>query len=187
MLKITVSSAKKGDVFMLTVRPEKRVDYPAIHKVNLLAFKREVEARLVEAIRRSADFVPELSLVAVKDGQVVGHILFSHIAVETKGGSVSTLALSVMSVLPQFQNQGIGSELVRNGLEKCRNLGYREVIVVGHPNFYPRFGFTSARAKGLEAPFPVPDDAFMALELAPGALDGMSGMVKYPPAFDEAT
>jgi putative acetyltransferase len=87
---------------------------------------------------------------------------------------------------PEFQKQGIGSKLVRQGLERCRNLGYKVVIVVGHPNYYPRFGFTTARAKGLDAPFLVPDEAFVVIELAPGALNGISGMVIYPPAFEGA-
>jgi putative acetyltransferase len=90
-----------------------------------------------------------------------------------------------MAVHPEFQNRGIGSELVRQGLERCRKLGYKVVIVVGHPTYYPRFGFISARAKGLETPFPVPDEAFMVIELTPGALNGISGMIIYPPAFEE--
>jgi putative acetyltransferase len=89
-----------------------------------------------------------------------------------------------MAVQPEFQNQGIGSELVRQGMERCRNLGYGIIIVVGHPTYYPRFGFTPAREKGLEAPFPVPDEAFMVIELTPGALNGISGIVIYPPAFE---
>ena len=90
-----------------------------------------------------------------------------------------------MAVRPEFQNQGIGSELVRQGLNECQRLGHKVVVVVGHPRYYPRFGFSSARAKGLEAPFQVSDEAFMAFELIPGILEGMSGMVKYPPAFEE--
>ena len=170
---------------MLTVRPETKIDHAAIHEVNALAFGREDESRLVDALRRSADFIPEVSLVAVRDGHVVGHILFTPIVVETLHGAVSALALAPMAVRPEFQNQGIGSELVRKGLEECRRLGHKIIIVVGHPKYYPRFGFSPARAKGLELPFPAPDEAFMALELVPGALHGISGIVKYPPAFSE--
>jgi putative acetyltransferase len=92
-----------------------------------------------------------------------------------------------MAVHPDFQNRGIGSALVRQGLEICRDLGHAVVVVVGHPDYYPRFAFTSARAQGLEAPFPVPDEAFLAIELVPGSLRGVKGSVVYPPAFEEAT
>jgi putative acetyltransferase len=170
---------------MITIRPETAEDYAAIHEVNALAFGREEEARLIEALRRLPDFVPELSLVAIEAGQIVGHILFSPMVIETKDGAVPALALAVLAVRPEFQNQGIGSELVFGGLERCRALGHRIVVVVGHPAYYPRFGFSPARARGLEAPFPVPDEAFMVLELAPGALGGVAGMVRYPPPFDQ--
>ena len=89
-----------------------------------------------------------------------------------------------MAVHPEFQHQGIGSELVRKGLERCGRLGHRIVIVVGHPSYYPRFGFISARSKGLEAPFPVPDEAFMVMEFVPGSLDGVSGTVVYSDPFN---
>jgi predicted N-acetyltransferase YhbS len=98
--------------------------------------------------------------------------------------SLPALALAPMAVRPEFQNLGIGSRLIREGLERCRNLGHKIVIVAGHPEYYPRFGFTSSRAKGLEAPFPVPDEAFMVIELIPGALDSVSGMIVYPAPFE---
>ena len=171
---------------MTTIRPETAEDYEAIREVNQLAFGREEEARLVEALRRLPDFIPELSLVGIEAGRVVGHILFSPMVIETQEGAVPALALAVLAVRPEFQNQGIGSELVRDGLERCRSLGHRIVVVIGHPKYYPRFGFSPARAQGLKVPFPVPYEAFLALELVPGALDGLAGMVKYPPPFDEA-
>jgi putative acetyltransferase len=169
---------------MITVRPETAEDYAAIREVTLLAFGQEVEARLVEDLRDSPDFIPELSLVAVQDEQVVGHILFSPMIIETEKGAVPALSLAPVSVRPECQNQGIGSQLVREGLKRCRSLGHEVVVVVGHPDYYPRFGFSSARAKGLEASFEVPDEAFLVLELAPGALDGIAGVIKYPPPFN---
>lgn len=169
---------------MITIRPETAEDYAAIHEVNALAFGQEIEPLLVENLRQLPDFIPALSLVAVEDGQVVGHILFSPFVIETKDGAVPALTLAPLAVRPEFQNQGIGSALVRRGLEECRRLGHRIVVVVGHPPYYPRFGFSPARAQGLEAPFPVPDEAFMVLELAPGALEGVAGMVRFPPPFD---
>lgn len=169
---------------LITIRPEKQEDHAAVYEVNRLAFGREDEGRLVEHLRKSKHFVPDLSLVAVKDGLAVGHILFSPITIERKNGSPPALALAPMAVRPEYQNQGIGSELARHGLRQCRNLGHKVVVVVGHPEYYPRFGFSSAGAKGLDVTFQVPDEAFMVLELNPGASDGIAGLVKYPSAFD---
>ena len=168
---------------MITIRPDTAEDYAVIREVTLLAFGQERESQLVEDLRRLPDFIAELSLVALQDGQVVGHILFSPMAIETEKGAVPALSLAPLSVRPKCQNQGVGSQLVREGLERCRSLGHKVVVVVGHPDYYPRFGFSSARAKGLEASFEVPDEAFLVLELAPGALDGVAGVIKYPPAY----
>ena len=168
---------------MITIQPEKKEDYTAIHEINVLAFGRENEARLVKKIRETPDFIPELSLVAIKKGKVVGYILYSRIIIQSKTGSLPGLALAPMAVHPEFQNQGIGSMLVRQGLERCRNQGYKIVVVIGHPQYYPRVGFSAARTKGLEAPFPVPNEVFMILELFPDALIGIKGMVIYPPEF----
>jgi putative acetyltransferase len=170
----------------ITVRAETAADYPQTFEVNALAFGREEEGRLVESVRESEDHFPELSIVAVMGEKIVGHILFSLISIVTDSGAVPALSLAPMAVRPEHQNQGIGSKLVRQGLRECERLGHGIVIVVGHPKYYPRFGFLPARERGLEAPFPVPDEAFMALELFPGALDGIRGMVEYPPAFDQA-
>jgi putative acetyltransferase len=169
---------------MITIRPETAEDYATIREVTLLAFGQEDEARLVEDLRRLSDFIPELSLVALRGEQVVGHILFSPLVIETAKGPVPALSLAPMSVRPECQNQGVGSQLVREGLKRCRSLGHEVVVVIGHPDYYPSFGFSSARAKGLEAPFEVPDEAFLVLELAPGALAGIAGVIKYPPPFN---
>jgi putative acetyltransferase len=170
---------------MIIIRPETLEDYIVISEVNRLAFGRENEARLVKNIRQESNFNPKLSLVAIKDKKVLGHILFSPITIQTPKGNIPALALAPLAVCPEFHNQGIGSQLVKQGLEECQRLGHKVVVVIGHPTYYTRFGFYSATAKGLEAPFPVPDEAFMLLELVPGTLDGISGMVKYPPVFDE--
>lgn len=166
---------------MIAIRPETSADWAAIREVNTRAFGRESEACLVDAVRASASFLPELSLVAVDVECIVGHLLFSAIHIRTADRLVPALALAPVAVLPERQNQGIGSALIRHGLEHCWHLGHRIVVVVGHPDYYPRFGFISARAKGLDAPFP--DTAFMVQELLPGALDGVHGTVEYPPAF----
>src|SRR5262245_36987197 len=152
-----------------TVRPETAADYDGIRHVNRLAFGQDDESRLVDALRE-AGYV-RLSLVGERGGQVVGHILFSDLLIATDTGTIPALALAPMAVLPEFQNQGIGSSLVRRGLEACRAQGHRIVVVVGHPQYYPRFGFSAELAAELASPFSG-KDFFMALELVPGALDG---------------
>lgn len=164
----------------IVIRSEAREDYPAVYTLVRRAFSRENEARLVEMLRELPEFVPDLSLVAGMDGRIVGHILFSP-ARTTGGGTV--LALAPVAVDPPFQRQGIGSALVRRGLAECQRLGYGVVIVIGHSDYYPRFGFSPARERGFEVSFPVPDEAFMVLELWPGALEGAGGTIIYPPAF----
>lgn len=169
----------------IEVRPETPADHAAIRAVNEQAFGRPNEANLVDALRASPAFIPGLSLVAVQEGRVVGHVLFSRIAVEGDGEPVEVLALAPVAVRPEWQRQGIGSRLIRAGLERASALGYCAVVLIGHPTYYPRFGFTSARAFGMECPFPAPDEVFMALPLRSGGLDGVRGTLVYPPAFRE--
>ena len=157
-------------------------DHDAVREVNLGAFPGEDEALLVEKLRESEDVI---SLVALKDDKMVGHILFSPATIEKGDDSFPTLALAPLAVLPEFQRRGIGSQLVEKGLEECRNQGYSIVTVLGHPDYYPRFGFKLAAECGIQSPFEVPIDAFMVLELVSGALDNVNGVLKYSKAFDE--
>jgi putative acetyltransferase len=166
-------------VALTVVREEQPGDRPQIRKVNEAAFGRRDEADLIDELRREG--VALLSLIAELDGQIVGHILFSRVTVETGQGPVAAVSLAPMAVLPDHQGHQIGSDLVRRGLTALRERGERIVIVLGHKEYYPRFGFTAEKARYLASPFP--PDAFMALELAAGALDGLRGTVKYPNAF----
>ncbi len=166
---------------MLILREERNLDQDAVRRVNEEAFGRDGEADLVDALRQNSPL--HISLVAELDGEVVGHILFSPVTIESEADAFTALGLAPMAVLPQFQNQGIGSRLVREGLEKCREVGQYVVVVLGHPNYYPRFGFVPAKQKGLSCEYPVPDEAFMMTELEPGALAGRKGLVKYRPEF----
>jgi putative acetyltransferase len=168
---------------MIAIRLEEPPDIPVISEIHLSAFGGDTEAKIVDAVRASPGFIRDLSLVAVKDGRVAGHILFSPIHIQTETRVIPALALAPIAVRPGLQGQGIGSLLVEEGLRRCRELGHSLVILVGESSFYTRFGFTPAGARGLEAPFPVPDEAFMVLELQAGALTGTPGMVCYPPAF----
>ena len=170
---------------IMIIRPEKKKDYGAIHQVNELAFGGRAEADLIEDLRKTDSFIPELSLVAIQNQGVIGHILFSPINIKSKKRITSALALAPMAVHPEFQNKGVGSKLAVRGLEDCRRLGHRIVVVIGHPGYYPRFGFLPARDRGLEVPFPVPDEAFMVLELVPGALKAAQGEIIYPPPFQK--
>jgi putative acetyltransferase len=170
---------------MITIRAEKKEDIAQITTINREAFNGEAEAKLIQLIRESDYFLPNLSLVAEVDGKVVGHILFSEISIETNSGVVPTLALAPMAVLPTYQKKGIGSLLVKEGLKRCQQQGHASVIVLGHANFYPKFGFVKASLKGIKPPFPVQDEAFMAYEVVPDALKGISGTVKYSKPFSQ--
>jgi putative acetyltransferase len=161
------------------IRAERDEDRSAIRLVNEAAFGSPLEADLVDALR--ADRLVLVSLVAEVADRIVGHILFGRMSIETASGSVPAVALAPMAVLPEYQRRGVGSRLVQSGLDALRALGEQIVIVVGHSAYYPRFGFSSDSARSLESPFP--RDAFMALELEPGALDGVYGRVRYPEAF----
>lgn len=168
------------------IRKEETVDFTGIREINLQAFGNgENEANLIELIRNSENFIPDLSLVAANgDGEIIGHILFSIIHLVTDQGIVPTLGLAPMAVNPGYQNSRIGSSLVKEGIKACKAFGYDHVFVLGHPNFYPRFGFSPSSQFGIKAPFPVPDEVFMALELKKGSLTGLKGKIEYPPAFN---
>jgi putative acetyltransferase len=162
------------------IRPETPADLESIRHVNCLAFGQDAEARLVDALREGG--YVRASLVAEEVGQVVGHILFSELPIISEKGTTRALALAPMAVLPESQRQGIGSALVRKGLEYCRDQGHRIVMVLGHPNFYPRFGFSAKLAESISSPFGG-GEAWMGLELVAGALSGEVGRAEYPSPF----
>jgi putative acetyltransferase len=168
---------------LISIRPEKREDHTAVYRVNELAFGQPNEADLVDALREKA--AAFISLVATVDDNVVGHIFFSPVTVESEETAFSAMGLAPMAVLPAHQNQGVGSLLVREGLKECRRLDYDIVVVLGHPNYYPRFGFEPAGSKGLRCEYDVPDEVFMVTELKPNALLATRGLVKYHPVFSK--
>ena len=165
----------------MKIRCETEADFAAVGEVAAAAFGQPDEARLVEAIRACDEFVPELTLVAVEDGRIVGHVMFSYSALE--GSDTGLLQLSPLSVAPDRQNSGIGAALTREALRLADERGEPLVLVLGHPEYYPRFGFRPASTLGLEAPNPDwPDEAFMAVPLT--AYDpALRGRVTFAPPF----
>ena len=164
------------------VRAETAKDYDAIDQLTRSAFNGEAEVRLIHALRQHSQ--DGFALVAEQHGKIVGHILFSHASLNTCPHS-RLMALAPMAVTNVLQHQGIGSALVRAGLELCRQRGATAVVVLGHPGYYPRFGFRPASRFNIRCPWQVPDNAFMLLPLNPAALQSLSGQVVYNPAFAE--
>ena len=164
----------------MQIRPERPEDISSIRAVNLAAFETSTEADLVDALREQA--APIVSLVAEEGDAIVGHILFSPVTLVAHP-ELRILGLAPMAVLPARQRQGIGSALIHEGLEQCRQRGFEAVIVLGHAEYYPRFGFTPASRFGLACEYDVPEDVFMVLELNRGVLNGKSGAIHYHFAF----
>ena len=164
----------------MLVRPETEDDRDPVRAVNVAAFGTPIEADLVDTLRGEA--TPIVSLVAEEDGAILGHIMFSPVSL--KGHvSLQLMGLAPMAVCPSHQRMGIGSQLVDAGLEHCRKLSCVAVVVVGHPTYYPRFGFAPASEFEMRCEYDVPPESFMALEIEPGALRARSGTIRYHPAF----
>jgi putative acetyltransferase len=169
---------------MLVIRPEPPEDSAAVRKVNEEAFGSSSEADLVEKLRSRQAYTH--SLVATDGDKVMGHILFSPVTIDSRNTGFDALGLGPMAVLPSYQRKGAGSQLVRTGLQECKRLGHEIVVVLGHPDYYPRFGFVPASTHGIKCEYDVPNEVFMVLELRKGALSGRSGVVTYQPEFNEA-
>lgn len=163
----------------MLIRPEDKGDVAAIGEVHRKAFGRVAEAALVDRLRDANIVV--VSLVAEDREALAGHILFSRLPIHTGSGVVDAVALAPLAVVPERQRQGIGSMLVRRGLGTCHDAGETIVLVLGHPHYYSRFGFSAGLTRTLNSPYS--GEAFMALELMPGALAGVVGDVRYPAAF----
>ena len=162
------------------VRAETPADHTAIAQITATAFNNTAEVQLITQLRQHSNEC--VSLVAEQHAKLVGHIMFSP-ATLANAADIKLMALAPMAVSNVLQHQGIGSALVRAGLELCRQRGIDAVVVLGHAAYYPRFGFTPASRFNIFGPWQVPDDSFMLLELKPGALKGKNGQVQYHPAF----
>lgn len=175
----------------ISIRQEQPSDYNITENVVKKAFANEEfsdkkEHELVSRLRKSEAFVPELSLLAISsDQEIVGHVLLTEITITNDVHKTESLALAPISVLPALQSIGIGKLLIEKALKTAKELDYKSVIVLGHPTYYPKFGFKQASLWGIKAPFEVSDEVFMAIELEENGLAGISGVVKYSSAFFE--
>lgn len=165
---------------MIKIRNEQPDDNANVRNVHLQAFETETEANLVDALRNAG--IELISLVAEDQGEVIGHILFSPVEVE---GSAAVMGLAPMAVLPEWQRQGVGTKLINEGLKVCERSGYDAVVVLGFPEYYPRFGFTASVKYGITSEYDVPPEVFMVKELRKGALQSITGTVRYHQAFND--
>ena len=164
------------------IQMENQEDRTAIHAINEMAFESPAEANLVDALREQVQSC--ISLVAEQDGEIVGHIMFSPVTLSDHT-DLKIMGLAPMAVAPKHQRKGIGSELVEVGLEQCKKQGYGAVVVLGHPEYYPRFGFLAASDFNINCEYEVPKEVFMLIELQSGYLHGKSGVIKYHSAFSD--
>jgi len=172
----------------LIIRQEEQKDHPSVFSLIKEAFKNDEvsdhnEQLIVEALRKSKLFIPEFSLVAEINNKIAGHILLTKISIKNGNQQFISLALAPVSIAPNFQNQGIGSELIQKAHEIAKNAGYKSIVVLGHKDYYPKFGYQQAHKFGIDFPFEVPNENCMVLELIKNGLQGVTGLVEYPTAF----
>lgn len=174
----------------INIRQETAADYPAVFDLIVQAFKDEVlsdkrEQFLVERLRKSDAFLPELSLVATVKEQIVGYILLTKISIDSYSERIDSLALAPVAVLPAFQKKGIGGQLIEKAHSVAKALGFESVILLGHEKYYPKFGYQALHTFNISIPFEAPKENCMAVELKPNSLKNISGKVIYPKEFFE--
>lgn len=172
----------------MNIRKEEEKDYNQVFELIEKAFENEEysdhrEQFLVERLRNSDGFVPDLSLVCEMNEMIVGYILLTKIKIKHSDFSYDSLALAPVAVLPNYQGNGIGGHLIEFAHKKARELGFESIILLGHPTYYPKFGYRKASDFDIQLPFDVPDENCMAIELVEDALKNINGMVEYPKEF----
>lgn len=181
---------KRTTKMEISLRQETAADHAAVAQVLEAAFQDleysdHQESRLVARLRQSPAFIPELSILAEVNGQVVGHILLTRITIYSPDSSFPALALAPVSVPPHWQGRGIGSRLIREAHRIARLLGHDRIVLFGHAGYYPRFGYEPAAKYGIRLPFEAPPENCMVIALRPGGLDGVGGLVEYAAPFYE--
>jgi predicted N-acetyltransferase YhbS len=174
----------------LLIRQEHRKDWLEVERLIEAAFKEVTisdhkEHLLVRRLRNSKAFVPELSMIAEIDNKILGHILLTKITIDGDEKEVPSLALAPISVMPDYQGQGIGSMLINHAHHVAKKIKFESIILIGHAHYYPRFGYRKCSEYGIKLPFDTPDENCLALELVPGALIDVKGYVIYPKEFYE--
>ena len=167
----------------INIREERPDDIEAIRALNFAAFGRPQEGGLVDALRANGGL--SLSLVATIDKRLVGHILYSPVSISCSGKEMAGAGLGPMAVLPEHQRKGIGAELIRAGNEELIKRGCPFIVVLGHPEYYPKFGFRPAGAHGIRCQWNVPDNVFMILSLDESRMNRVEGLAWYRPEFSE--
>lgn len=174
----------------MIIRQEENRDFDSVFDLIEKAFKDEKfsdhkEQFLVERLRKSKAFIPELSIVAEIEGEIVGYILVTKLKIKNTTSEFKSLALAPVSVLPEFQGKEIGSKLIIESHKKAKELGYKSIVLLGHEKYYPKFGYKQADKYGIELPFEVPKENCMVIELVKEGLKGINGIVEYPKEFNE--
>lgn len=167
----------------MNIRNEQSHDITQIESLNTTVFETAAEAKLVNALRDSG--CEYISLVAETNNKIIGHILFTPVELSNSENKVKIMGLAPMAVLNEYQNKGIGTQLIKAGLAQCKTLSYEAVVVLGYPAYYSKFGFESSTDFGIKSEYDVPAEAFMVLELKAGVLKDHKGIIKYHHAFSE--
>ncbi len=167
---------------MIEIRQEKDDDVSAIYALNVAAFDYPAEAKLVDKLRDDGAHI--LSLVAVDENRILGHVLFSSVTIHSDEGDLDVVGLAPMGVYPNHQRAGIGGKMIAEGIRQLKEMGYKAIVLLGHPEYYPRFGFRPSHEFGIEYTYKVPPESFMVLELEEGILKKHPGVAKYHLAFD---
>lgn len=170
------------------IRTENHEDFEAVSALIQNAFEHEKysdhrEHFLVERLRKSSSFLPDLSFVAEVEDKIAGYILLTEIKIKNESAETISLALAPVAVLQEYQGKGIGGALIKSAHQKAKDLGYNSIVLLGHADYYPKFGYEPAHLFGIELPFDVPKENCMVIELVKGSLQGLDGMVEYPEEF----